>query len=93
MPVVATDDFVTFKGPLDGPADHVALVTPSDTDDLTKFTRGISFGTAGALKVDTAGGETVVIPSGALTAGVVHPLRVKRVYSTGTAAANIVAYW
>jgi hypothetical protein len=71
----------------------VALVTKHDTNELTYFTRGISFAVAGDLAVVTAGGETVVIPSGALAAGIVHPLRVKQVLSTGTAATGIVAYW
>lgn len=75
------------------PADHVALVTPSDSADLTNVTRGISFGAVGTLKVTTHGGETVVIPSGALAAGIIHPLRVARIWSTSTTATSIVAYW
>lgn len=75
------------------PPSHVALVTPSDSVDLTYVTRGISLAAAGALKVVTHGGETVVIPSGALTAGIIHPLRVTRIWSTGTDATGIVAYW
>jgi hypothetical protein len=74
------------------PADHVALVTPSDTADIPA-TRGVSVATAGDMKVTTVGGETVVIPSGALAAGIVHPIRVTRVWATGTAAVGIVAYW
>ncbi len=72
---------------------NVALVTPSDSADLTTPTRGVSFATAGALKVTTVGGQEVTIPSGALAAGIIHPLQVKRIWSTGTGAANIVAYW
>lgn len=75
------------------PPGHAALVTPSDSADLTYATRGISFATAGALKVTMVGGEEVVIPSGALAAGVIHPMRVTRVWSTGTGALNIVAWW
>lgn len=78
---------------LGDPALHVLLVTPSDSTDLTAPSRAISFGTAGALKVTTVGGETVVIPSGALAAGIMHPLRVARIHSTSTTAANIVAYY
>ena len=77
----------------DDSAAHVALVTPSDTVDLTVPTRGISFVTAGALKITTTGAETVTIPSGALAAGVIHPIRARRIFSTGTTAASIVAYW
>lgn len=78
---------------LGDPASNIALVTPSDGADLAAPTRGLSFGTAGALSVITVGGQTVTIPSGALGAGTIHPLRIARVRSTGTTAANIVAYW
>lgn len=74
-------------------ASYVALCTPSDDDSLANVTRGISFVTAGDLKVTTAGGDTVIIPNGALAAGIVHPLRVAKVFLTGTGAAGIVLYW
>jgi hypothetical protein len=76
-----------------GPATHAALVTPDDATDLAVATRGISFATAGAIKVTTVAGETLVIPSGALAAGVMHPLEVTRIWNTGTTAASIVRYW
>lgn len=91
MPTVA--DRSVPPGGLTTPAAHAALVTPDDSNDLTSMTRGVSFGTAGAIKVTTAGGETLVIPSGALAAGVVHPVAWVRIWSTSTTAANIVAYW
>lgn len=75
-------------------APHVrcALVTPADGSDLPFLTRGLSIAGAGAVRVTTAAGDTVTIPSGALAAGVVHPLRVSRVWSTGTTATGIVAF-
>lgn len=91
--MAASDTFSAQSAGLDSPMSHAALVTPDDANDLAVVTRGISFGTAGALKIVTAGGETVVIPNGALAAGVIHRLRVTRIYATGTAAANIVAYY
>jgi len=78
---------------LQNPAEHCFLITPNDSTDLTTPTRGISVAAAGALKVTTLGGDTVVIPDGALAAGVIHPLRVKRVFSTGTGATGIVGYY
>ena len=75
------------------PPKHLALVTPSDSADLTYATRGISFATAGALKVTTVGGSVETIPSGALAAGIMHCLPVVRIWNTGTTATNIVAYW
>lgn len=71
---------------------NIFLITPNDSTDLATHARGISFATAGALKIDDMNGNTVTIPSGALSAGIIHPLRVKRVHSTGTTAASIVGY-
>lgn len=75
------------------PATHAALPTPSDSTDLTYITRGISFSAAGTLKVTLAGGETLVIPSGALAAGIMHPLEITRLWSTSTTIADPVVYW
>lgn len=91
--MAAEDTFSAYKEGLDSPYRNVALVTPHDTNELSYVTRAISFGTAGDLKVVTVGGQTVTIPNGALGAGVIHRLRIKQVYSTGTAAADIVVYW
>ena len=89
----AVDDFATFSASLGDPFVHAALVTPSDGVDLTDVTRGVSIGGAGAIKVTTLGGETLVIPSAALGAGVIHRLRVTRIWNTSTTATSIVAYW
>lgn len=61
----------------------------SDTLDLIKGASGIIIHASGVLKVLTAGGTTVTLP--ALAVGVVHPLRIKRVFNTTTTvtAANI----
>lgn len=89
----ATEPFPPREQGWESPARHVALVTPDDATDLTTATRGISLAAAGAVKVTTAGGETVTIPSGALAAGGIHPIQVVRVWATGTTATGIVAYW
>lgn len=70
-------------------------VTASDSADIRtdRFTRGISFGTVEALAVVWADGTEQTIPSGALVAGVMHPMRVSRIKATGTTAADIVAYF
>lgn len=91
--MAATNDYETFTTGLSAPASHAALVTPNDSTDLANVSRGISFAGAGALKVTLLGGETITIPSGALAAGGIHPLRITRVWSTGTGATGIVAYW
>jgi hypothetical protein len=68
---------------------RAAAVTPSDTADLhPAFTsKALFIGTAGALKVTTAGGDTLTfsnVPAGHLY------LAVSRVWDTGTDASGIV---
>ena len=87
------DDFDGYNIGLSSPAGHLENISPNDSTDLTKATRGISIGGAGALKITTVGGETITIPSGAIAVGVVHPIRAERVFSTGTGATNIIGWW
>lgn len=86
----AHDDYSHAAHDLSGPAEHAAVVTPSDTVDLVDVSRALIVGTTGDLKVTMNGGETVVLPS--VPAGVL-PLRVKRVWNTGTTATHISAIW
>ena len=74
---------------LQNPAEGAFAITPNDSTDLTEPTRGICFAAAGDLKVDMLNGDTVTFTDGSLAAGAVHPLRVKKVYSTGTTATGI----
>lgn len=96
---VTSNQFNASNHPLgDDAAISCYLVTPSDTNYLADASdnpvcsRGISFGTAGTLKVEFVGGLVVTIPDGALAAGVIHPLKVVQVWSTGTTATDIVVY-
>ncbi len=86
--MAATDQFVGRDR--SQPYDSAAAVTPNDSADLTYVTRALYVGTAGALKVDMSDGSTVTF--GNVGVGELK-VRVKRVYSTGTAASNIVALW
>lgn len=74
-----------------GPALHAAAVTPADGSDMTISSRGLYVGGAGDLKVTMEGGETVTFT--AVVAGTMMPIRVRRVFSTGTTATSIVALY
>lgn len=87
------DSFSTLSGGPDGPPTHVAAAAKSDTVDLDFVTTGISLTVAGDIKLITAGGETVTFLSGALAIGVIHRIRVARIFLTGTAATGIWVYW
>ncbi len=70
------------------PSSDAFAVTPTDGVDLTIRTRSVYVGGAGSLTVQMANGSTVTFA--AVPAGVILPIRVDRVNSTGTTATNIV---
>ena len=74
-----------------GSAEHAAAVTPSDSADLPGGPATFLYvGGTGSIKVTTVGGEDVTFS--AVPVGIL-PIAVKRVWSTGTAATNLVACW
>lgn len=73
---------------VNSPVTGAAAVTPNDSTNLTETTVSLYIGTAGTLKVSFEDGSTATYA--AIAAGR-HPLRVNRVWSTGTSATNIVA--
>jgi len=73
-------------------AEDAIAVTPSDTADLELgLCKGIWVGVAGNVQITTARGRTAVYV--AMTAGVTHPIRAKRIWSTGTTATSILALY
>ncbi len=75
-------------------ADNAALVTPNDSTDLATIATALLVGGSGALKITTAGGSTLTLPATVVTAaGGFLPIRVARVWSTGTTATDILALW
>ena len=89
MPIIDLHSNMT-EG-LNAPFDNAAEVTPSDSVDLDYVTRGLWCAVAGTVKVTLLSGATVTIDHGV---HVLLPLRVTRVWSTGTVATpKIVALW
>lgn len=86
------DAFNHLAASMIDPAGRVFLITPDDDTDLAFVTRAISFAAAGTLHIVTAAGQEVTIPDGALAAGVMHPLRVTKVFEADTGATGIVGY-
>ena len=76
----------------DDPASHALAITPNDGVDLTEVPRAIYIGTAGNLVVDMHKTGTNITFSN-VQAGTLLPLRVSRVYATGTSAGAIVALY
>lgn len=73
------------------PAGNAALVV--NDVPLPAASRALSLAVAGALHVVMEGGQDVIIPSGALAPGLLHPLRITLLKAAGTTATGVVAYW
>ena len=76
---------------LTDPIESAFVVTPDDNTDLIRDTRGVYVGSSGDLRVDLVGEVTTVFSG--LAAGIIHPIRVRKVYSTGTDAASILGVY
>lgn len=83
-----TDHFKHHMTGLESPACTLISVTPDDTRDLPHASRAISVAQAGLVQVTTVNGS---IGQVYIAAGVPFPLRVQRIWATGTTATDIVA--
>lgn len=88
------DRFSRYYTDLNSPAVHPEPVTPSDDTDLNYVSRAIYIATTGNLNVIMTGydGNDITVLISNLAAGVVHPLRVKRVLATNTTATGIISF-
>ena len=84
-----TDKWSGASGGIEGPIEGIVVVTPHDSNNLSEITRALYIGGAGNLTVVTFDNQVVLITAPAV--GVWHPLRVRRVNSTGTTATAILA--
>lgn len=82
-----TDPFKTYAVGMSDPINAATSISPNDSDDLPVTTRAVYIGTAGALRVTLNSGDIVTFSN--MGAGW-HPLRVQRVWATGTTALQIV---
>jgi len=82
------DAFAQYQVGLESPAVRASNVTPSDSVDLAEASRAINVATSGTVRVTTIGGTTATLY---VTAGSAFPVRVLRIWATGTTATNIVA--
>ena len=71
-----------------GPAYDIEAITPHNTNFIGPY-RGIAFAGAGAVALTLLNNDEVVVPSGVLSAGIIHAIQFKRVKVTGTTATDI----
>ncbi|MEM9140650.1 MAG: hypothetical protein AAGB15_12565 [Pseudomonadota bacterium] len=84
------DIFEDRSAGLESPAYNAVEVTPDDTADLAMHSRGLFVGGAGNIHAITAGGDEVTFVN--VQPGIL-PVRICRVFATGTTATYIVAVW
>lgn len=85
------DLFERSRSGLESPSEGGFSITPNDSTDLSISTRGLYVGVTGDVKVDFVNGTSVTFVG--LAAGVIHPIRARRVYSTGTTATSLVGVY
>lgn len=73
-------------GSVTAPAGGAFAITPADAGAI--YATSLYVGTGGDIAVDMENGDTVTFS--AVPSGAIMPIRVRRVYSTGTTASNIV---
>jgi hypothetical protein len=79
------------RGLIGQPASNAAAVSVHDVNELDAVPRAIYVGGAGDMKVTMYGGEEVTFVG--VAGGTVLPIRVKKIFSTGTSATNMIALW
>ncbi|WP_172332141.1 hypothetical protein [Mangrovicoccus sp. HB161399] len=88
------DKFDSHSPSLTSPASAGAPVTPSDSASLPTHSRAIFVGVGGTLAVelvDSAAGSVLTMQN--VQAGMIYPLRVRKVRATGTTAGGIICLW
>ncbi len=80
------DQFVNTARSPQNPAHSAAEIIPSDTQDLPQVTLALNVATFGRVRVTTVDNE---ISDVTISPGVAFPLRVARVWQSGTTATGI----
>lgn len=83
-----SDQFKTHSTSLESPASGLLAVTPDDDADLACASRALNVGQSGYVAVTTVRGSVGTVY---IAAGTPFPIRVSRVWATGTTATDIVA--
>lgn len=83
---MAEDIFASFTRAPRLPASSVEEIVPDDAVDLAHVTLALNVATPGTVRVTTHSGEETTVH---LAAGVAFPLRVRRVWASGTTATGI----
>lgn len=81
-----------MAGTIESPSGDAVAITPHDSTNFTEgVCRGIYVGVGGNVVAITAKGQTVTFKG--LEAGMILPVKAKRVNSTDTTATDLVALY
>lgn len=86
-----SDLFENHASTLMSPAASVFAITANDAVDLQQQTRAIYVGQGGNVTLTTASGQTATFVN--VADGSILPLRVQRIYQTGTTATGLVGLY
>ncbi|MBM9593928.1 spike base protein, RCAP_Rcc01079 family [Roseitranquillus sediminis] len=81
-----SDPFKRFQSGLESPATRVIEIQPHDDEDLALVSRALNVAEPGSVRVTTAAGD---VASVFVAAGITFPIRVSRIWATGTTATGI----
>jgi hypothetical protein len=84
------DRFQDHTAGLESPASGLLPVTPDDGADLQTASRALNVAQSGFVRITTVEGQTASVH---IAAGIAFPVRVTRVWQTGTTATGIVALY
>lgn len=83
-----SDKYKSYSPHLESPAENARAITPNDSNDLSNATRSLYIGGAGNVKVDMVSGDTITFTG--VVGGTIIPIRIEKVYATGTTATGLV---
>lgn len=83
---MAEDIFASFSRVPSLPASSTEEIVPNDSVDLARVTLALNVATPGSVRVTTHSGDVTTVY---VAAGVAFPLRVRRVWASGTTATGI----
>ena len=86
-----SDNFATYYTELNSPAQDAFVVSPSNSANLTHFSRALYIGGGGNVAITTVKGTNVTFAN--VAGGSILPVRAQKVLSTGTTATLIVGLY
>lgn len=84
------DLFTNFAGGLESPASALVPAVPDDAQDLPQASRALNVAQSGTVRITTVLGTTATVH---VAAGIAFPVRARRIWATGTTAADIVVMY